>query len=136
MGFECMPLSYYNSGDLVLLIDGPVWVWYNPDKKEAKNLPIKGYWRQIFRYTASLMSIPGFEQVKWNSLKGQEVKVKMKMKVEMKFKTKMIVKVEMKVKMKTKMVSRKVERGSTGIYVFVNDCAISIWMVIVQCSFL
>ncbi|KAK1395164.1 hypothetical protein POM88_014220 [Heracleum sosnowskyi] len=66
-----MPLNYYNNGDLVLLIDGPVWVWYNPDKKEARNLPIKRYWRHIFRYTPSLVSIPGFEQVKWNALEGE-----------------------------------------------------------------
>ncbi|KAK1377711.1 hypothetical protein POM88_024455 [Heracleum sosnowskyi] len=71
VGFGCMPLSYYNSGDLVLLIDGPVWVWYNPDKKEAIKLPIKRYWRQIFRYTPSLVSIPGFKQVKWNALESE-----------------------------------------------------------------
>lgn len=70
--FPCMPHSYYSSGYLVLLIDGPVWVWYNPDKKEATNLPIKKYWRQIFRYTESLVSIPGSKPVKLNALEVED----------------------------------------------------------------
>lgn len=69
--FGCMPLSYYCSGDFVLLIAGPVWVLYNADKKEATNLPIRKLWRQMFRYTESLITIPGSKQVRLNDIEAE-----------------------------------------------------------------
>ncbi|XP_074322986.1 F-box protein At4g22390-like [Apium graveolens] len=69
--FGCMPLGYYGCGDFVLLIDGPVWVLYNADKKEATNLPIRKFWRQNFRYTESLVTIPGSKEVRLNGIDAE-----------------------------------------------------------------
>ncbi|KAK1377756.1 hypothetical protein POM88_024500 [Heracleum sosnowskyi] len=70
--FGCMPHGYYSRGDFLLITDGPVWVFYNADKKEATNLAIKKLWRQIFRYTESLVTIPGSKEVRLNDLEAED----------------------------------------------------------------
>ncbi|XP_074341130.1 F-box/kelch-repeat protein At3g23880-like [Apium graveolens] len=69
--FDCVPYSYHGCGNFVLLIDGPGWVLYNSDKKEATNLPIRKLWRQNFRYTESLVTIPGSKQVRLNDIEAE-----------------------------------------------------------------
>ncbi|XP_074348663.1 F-box protein CPR1-like [Apium graveolens] len=59
--------SYFRTGDLLLRTDDDEWLLYDSDKKKARVVPISVYMHQIYKYTESLVSVPGFKQVNWNA---------------------------------------------------------------------
>ena len=68
--------GYFSNGELLLLIrddadDHHMWISCDADKKEAKIARVEmaghHYTHRVERYTESLVSLPGFEQIKdWN----------------------------------------------------------------------
>ena len=66
--------GYFSNGELLLLIrnhDDRMWISCDADKKEAKIARVEMadhlYTHRLARYTESLVSLPGFKQIKdWN----------------------------------------------------------------------
>ncbi|KAK1348666.1 F-box domain-containing protein [Heracleum sosnowskyi] len=64
--------GYISNGDRVLLImNNKCWISYNVDKNEAEIVPLSGdmadrYASHVYKYTESLISLAGFNQVNWN----------------------------------------------------------------------
>lgn len=64
--------SYFNSGDILLRSDTCNWLSYNSVKKKAIKVSITIRWGEIFKYTESLVSFTGFEQLKSNVCKDKQ----------------------------------------------------------------
>lgn len=56
-------LGYFNSGDLLLVVGEDIWLSYNTEKKEVKDVPDSIYMTQVIKYNESLVSIAGSKQV-------------------------------------------------------------------------
>lgn len=59
--------GYFNSGDLLLNLHENSWYLYNIDNKESSYFTQSLYLGQIYKYSKSLFTIPGFKQVNWNA---------------------------------------------------------------------
>ncbi|XP_074373668.1 uncharacterized protein LOC141714018 [Apium graveolens] len=69
--------GFFNNRDIILMLinelSGYVWISCNVDKKEAKIIPLAidmkkhGFCSHIYKYTESLVTLPGFRQVSWNA---------------------------------------------------------------------
>ncbi|KAL8102587.1 uncharacterized protein LOC141679189 [Apium graveolens] len=55
--------SYFNTGDILLRSDEGIWYWYNSVKKKAIKVSTSICLGEIYKYTESLVSITGFEQL-------------------------------------------------------------------------
>ncbi|KAK1360082.1 F-box domain-containing protein [Heracleum sosnowskyi] len=59
--------SYFRNGDLLLMTDDDEWLVYDFYKKEARVVPVSINVYQTYKYTESLVSVPGFKQDNWNA---------------------------------------------------------------------